>query len=43
MYGGSCSNVENSNYKGYNSDYEINKGKNEFKIAEYEVFKVTVV
>jgi hypothetical protein len=43
MYGGACSDAVNSNYKGYNSDYEINKGKNEFKIAEYEVFKVNVV
>jgi len=43
MYGGICSNVENSNYKGYNSDYEINNGKNQFKIVDYEVFKVTIV
>lgn len=43
MYGGSCSNAVNSNYKGYNSDYEINNGRSDFKIADYEVFKVTVV
>lgn len=43
MYGGACSNAGNSNYKGYNSDYEINNGQSDFRIADYEVFKVTLV
>ena len=41
--GGMCSIAENSNYNGYNYDYEINNGQNQFRITEYEVFKVTIV
>ena len=43
IYGGVCSNAGNSNYTGYNSDYEINNGQSDFRIADYEVFKVTLV
>ena len=39
--GGCCKKLD-SNFEGYNSDYEINNGKKNFKIKEYEVFQVIV-
>lgn len=41
--GGSCCKAFDSNYNRYLDDYEINNGKKDFKIAELEVFKVTIV
>ena len=41
--GGECCKAIESNYIGYSSDYEINNEHKKFKIADLEVFKVTIV
>ena len=40
--GGWCSSGVLSSFKDYDEDYEINKGVNEFKIEEIEVYEVNV-
>ena len=41
--GGECCISKNSNYDEYIYDYEINRGKRQFKISDIEVFKVSIV
>ena len=38
--GGWCCSSFLSNYENYDTDYEINKGINEFKIAEMEIYQI---
>ena len=39
-FNGECCKKIDSNFDGFNSDYEINNDKKSFKIKEYEVFQV---
>ena len=40
--GGWCCSSCLSNFENYDNDYEINKGINEFKIAEMEIYQIII-